>query len=47
MGSVFRATVLPFSVVLIVSIALAYVAQSAMPQATKLSPVVRYLMTRL
>jgi hypothetical protein len=47
MGSVFRATVWPFVIVIVVSVALAYVAQSAVPHATKLSEVIRHLMAQL
>ncbi|MCL4477454.1 MAG: hypothetical protein M1508_14740 [Nitrospirae bacterium] len=47
MGSVFRATVWPFVIVLSVAVWLAYVAQSAVPQATKLSQVIRHLMTQI
>ncbi len=46
-GSVFKETVWPFVIVLFVAVALAYVAQSAMPQATKLSQVIHSLISRL
>ncbi len=47
MGGVFRETFWLFVIVLLVAVALAYIAQSAVSQATKLSQVIRHLMAQL